>query len=85
MRYSGLSISYMLSGLLGSAATPIVTTALLAATGKGSSVAWYMIGAALISLLALLLLTETFKRDISEIPVEKTADTSNKSFKSAAA
>jgi MFS family permease len=68
VRYSGLSISYMLSGLLGSAATPIVTTALLAATGKGSSVAWYMIGAALISLVALLLLTETFKRDISDVP-----------------
>jgi hypothetical protein len=27
-----------------------------------------MIGAALISLVALLLLTETFKRDISEVP-----------------
>lgn len=65
VRYSGLSISYMLSGLLGSAATPIVTTALLSWTGKGSSVAWYMIGAALISLVALLLLTETFKRELT--------------------
>lgn len=66
VRYSGLSVSYMLSGLLGSAATPIVTTALLSWTGKGSSVAWYMIGSAAISLIALLLLTETFKRNISE-------------------
>ena len=66
VRYSGLSVSYMLSGLLGSAATPIVTTALLSWTGKGSSVAWYMIGSAVISLIALLLLTETFKRNISE-------------------
>lgn len=66
VRYSGLSVSYMLSGLLGSAATPIVTTALLSWTGKGSSVAWYMIGSAVISLVALLLLTETFKRNISE-------------------
>ncbi|GAB7531471.1 MFS transporter [Pseudomonas sp. 3A(2025)] len=65
VRYSGLSVSYMLSGLLGSAATPIVTTALLAWTGKGSSVAWYMIGSAAISLIALLLLTETFKRDLT--------------------
>ena len=55
----------MLSGLLGSAATPIITTALLSWTGKGSSVAWYMIGSAVISLIALLLLTETFKRDLS--------------------
>ncbi len=67
VRYSGLSVSYMLSGLLGSATTPIVTTALLSWTGKGSSVAWYMIGSALISLVALLMLTETFKRDLKNI------------------
>ena len=44
VRYSGLSIAYMLSGLLGSATTPVVTTYLLATTGKGSSVAYFMIG-----------------------------------------
>lgn len=63
VRYSGLSISYMLSGLLGSAATPIITTALLSATGRGSSVAWYMIGSALISAAALLLLAETLRKN----------------------
>lgn len=65
VRYSGLSVAYMLSGLLGSATTPVVTTALLSWTGKGSSVAWYMIGSALISLLALLLLSETFRRQLN--------------------
>lgn len=68
VRYSGLSVAYMLSGLLGSAATPMVTTALLNWTGKGSSVAWYMIGSALVSLIALLLLGETFKRDGARRP-----------------
>lgn len=63
VRYSGLSVSYMLSGLLGSAATPIITTALLSATGKGSSVAWYMIGSALLSLFALVMLAETLRAD----------------------
>jgi metabolite-proton symporter len=67
VRYSGLSVSYMLSGLLGSAATPIVTTALLSATGRGSSVAWYMIGSAVVSAIALLLLTETMKTDIAAV------------------
>ncbi|WP_427306032.1 MFS transporter [Cupriavidus sp. H39] len=62
VRYSGLSISYMLSGLLGSAATPIITTALLSATGKGSSVAWYMIGSSALSVAALLMLAETLSR-----------------------
>lgn len=64
VRYSGLSVSYMFSGVLGSAATPIVTTWLLAATGKGSSVAWYMIIWAALSGVALILLTETVRRDL---------------------
>jgi metabolite-proton symporter len=64
IRYSGLSVSYMLSGLLGSAATPIVTTALLSATGKGSSVAWFMVASAVVSMAALLLIAETRKRDL---------------------
>lgn len=59
VRYSGLSIAYMLSGLLGSAATPIITTALLKATGHGSSIAWYMIGSAALSAICLWLLAET--------------------------
>ncbi|WP_255631571.1 hypothetical protein [Caballeronia sp. dw_19] len=63
VRYSGLSVSYMLSGLLGSAATPIITTALLSTTGKGASVAWFMVGSAASSTAALLLLTETVRRD----------------------
>ncbi len=66
VRYSGLSISYMLSGVLGSAMTPIITTWLLSATGTGSSVAWYMIGTAVLSGVALLALTETIKKDLSK-------------------
>lgn len=66
VRYSGLSIAYMLSGVLGSAATPFVTTWLLAATGQGSSVAWYMIGSAVLSAGALMLLVETVRRDLAD-------------------
>ena len=73
VRYSGLSISYMLSGLLGSAATPIITTALLSYTGHGSSVAWYMIGSALVSALALWLLTETLQREHKTMAAPLTA------------
>lgn len=68
VRYSGLSVAYMLSGVLGSATTPIATTWLLAATGKGSSVAWFMIGTAVLSVIALVLLTETVKRDLAQTP-----------------
>ncbi|GGF50276.1 MFS transporter [Aliidongia dinghuensis] len=67
VRYSGLSIAYMLSGVLGSATTPVITTWLLSATGKGSSVAWYMIGSALLSAVALLALAETAKKDLAQV------------------
>ncbi|MFD5746520.1 MFS transporter [Streptomyces sp. NPDC127033] len=59
VRYSGLSVAYMLSGLLGSAATPAITVWLLSLTGDSSSIAWYILTAALVSLAALFLLSET--------------------------
>ncbi|MGO3280263.1 MAG: MFS transporter, partial [Brevibacterium aurantiacum] len=58
IRYSGLSVSYMLSGLLGSAITPAITVWLLDVTGKSDSMAWYIAGSAVLSLIALFLLTE---------------------------
>lgn len=70
VRYSGLSVAYMLSGLLGSAVTPAVTAWLLSATGSSSSIAWYVLGAASLSLLALLLLAETRFGSIDEPGVE---------------
>lgn len=72
VRYSGLSIAYMLSGLLGSAATPIITTALLRATGHGSSIAWYMIGSAVLSAICLWLLAETLGRERDEAIAART-------------
>ena len=76
VRYSGLSVAYMLSGLLGSAATPFVTTWLLGVTHQSSSIAWYIMGAAVLSLIALVILTETRYGNIDaveEAPAEPAA------------
>ena len=62
IRYSGLSVAYMLSGLLGSALTPAVTVALFEATGRISSIGWYVAGAAVLSLGILDALTKSQKR-----------------------
>ncbi|KAM9861911.1 MFS transporter [Leucobacter sp. BZR 635] len=67
VRYSGLSISYMLSGLLGSAITPAITVWLLSITGQSDSIAWYVAAAAAASLIALFLLTDNHKRDIDRV------------------
>jgi metabolite-proton symporter len=67
IRYSGLSVAYMLSGLLGSALTPAVTVALFEATGQSSSIAWYVAGAAVLSLVSLVLLAEGRRSDIDRV------------------
>ncbi|MCO4236421.1 hypothetical protein NG697_05280 [Pseudarthrobacter sp. MDT3-26] len=66
----------MLSGLLGSAATPFIATWLLGVTHQSSSIAWYIMGASLVSLGALVILTETRYGNIDavdESPVEAAA------------
>lgn len=56
VRYSGLSVSYMLSGLLGSAITPAITVWLFDLTGRSDSMAIYIAGAAVLSIIAVVLL-----------------------------
>ncbi|GAA1796737.1 MFS transporter [Agromyces neolithicus] len=74
VRYSGLSVSYMLSGLLGSAITPAITVALLTITGQSSSIAWYVGGAAVLSLVALVLLAEGRYRNIDVVDTTDPVD-----------
>lgn len=75
VRYSGLSIGYQLGAVLGSALTPIATTALLAATGSANSVAWYMIGACIFSFACTIgLKAQPWKDEISR-PTEAGAPT----------
>lgn len=73
IRYSGLSVAYMLSGLLGSAITPAITVWLLSLTGQSSSIAWYIAIAALISLVALLLLAENRLESIDSVDAPQVA------------
>lgn len=67
VRYSGLSVSYMLSGLLGSAITPAITVWLLSITGDSASIAWYVGAAAVLSLIALLMLAEGLGKNIDGV------------------
>ncbi|MDQ0453716.1 MFS transporter [Rhizobium paknamense] len=57
LRYTGLSLCYMLAGVLGSALTPIITSWLVATTGNAASVAWYMMGASALSAITLVILS----------------------------
>lgn len=67
VRYSGLSVAYMLSGLLGSAITPAVTVWLLNLTGQSDSIAWYIAASAALSFVALFLLRDNSQKNIDRV------------------
>jgi metabolite-proton symporter len=58
-RYSGASFAYAMGAVLGGGFAPLVATALQSSTGTSLSVSAYMVGVAVISLLAVLAMRET--------------------------
>jgi MFS family permease len=62
VRYSGASISYQLAAIIVSGGTPFLMTALLAATGSTTSVSFYILAMALITLFCAWRLPETVIR-----------------------
>lgn len=54
VRYSGLSLAHELAAVFAGGLSPLIATALLAATGSSVPVALYVIGLALVTIVALL-------------------------------
>jgi MFS family permease len=65
LRYSGASISWNLASIFAGGPAPLIATALLAAYKTSTAVAIYILLCAVISLVALLLLPERARQDIS--------------------
>jgi MFS family permease len=65
VRYSGVSIGYTLSQVLGSAFAPTIATALYTSTKSSNAIAAYMIAASLISAVAVSLLPGRWGRPSS--------------------
>lgn len=62
VRYSSVSIGYTLSQVVGSAFAPTIATALYAAFGTSTAIAAYLIGASVISAVAVCFLPGTWGR-----------------------
>jgi MFS transporter, MHS family, shikimate and dehydroshikimate transport protein len=71
VRYSGASLSHALAGVLGGALAPYISAQLLAATGASWSVSAYLLVMALISFVSVLLLSETYRTDLSATRAEE--------------
>jgi MFS family permease len=56
VRYTGASVGYTISQIMGSAFAPMIATALLAATGTSNSIVLYMVAVSVISVVSVALL-----------------------------
>jgi MHS family shikimate/dehydroshikimate transporter-like MFS transporter len=70
VRYSGASLGYQLASVFAGGLAPLIATALLASSGYGA-VAVYMAIMALITVISVILASETFREDISETRAEE--------------
>ena len=76
VRYSGASLGYQMGAVLGGGLSPFVATALLAWSGGASwSVSVYLVLGALMSLVSVYLLAETYRSELSGAGKEDAAVT----------
>jgi MFS family permease len=70
VRYSGASLGYQLASVFAGGLAPLIATALLASFGWGA-VAAYTAAMALITVISVILASETYQGDITETRAEE--------------
>jgi MFS family permease len=66
LRYSGCSLGYQLASIIAGGPAPFIATALFAAFASSLPIAFYILGCAVIGIVATALLTDYTNKDISE-------------------
>ena len=66
LRYSGSSIGYQLASITAGGPAPLIAAALLAWTGSGYAIAWYIAVCAIVSIIATVLMPDYTNKDISQ-------------------
>jgi MFS family permease len=65
VRYSGAGLGYQLASVIAGGPAPLIAAAILSATGSSTYISWYVVGCAVISMIALLLMP---RRDVRTAP-----------------
>lgn len=73
MRYSGVSLGYQVTAIFAGSWAPMIGTFLLRETDSWVPIAWYIVGAAAVSLTAALMMRETKGASLAEIDREDEA------------
>ena len=66
LRYSGSSIGYHLASVTAGGPAPLIAAALLAWTGSGYTIAWYIAACTVVSIIATVLMPDYTNREISQ-------------------
>jgi MFS family permease len=65
VRYSGAGLGYQLASVIAGGPAPLIAAAILGATGSSTWISWYLVGCAVIAMVALLLMPH---RDVRAAP-----------------
>jgi hypothetical protein len=66
LRYSGASMGYQIAGVLGGGIAPLVSIALVKATGTPFAVSFYVLAMVALTLVALFVAPETARADLDD-------------------
>jgi MFS family permease len=72
VRYSGAGLGYQLASVVAGGPAPLIATAILARTGSSTWISVYVIGCAVISMIALLLMPKPHA-SIEDVPADEPA------------
>jgi metabolite-proton symporter len=67
VRYSGAGLGYQLASVIAGGPAPLIAAAILKKTGSSTGIAWYIVGCAVISLIALLLMPQRRPADTGSV------------------
>jgi len=56
VRYSGAGLGYQFASVIAGGPAPLIATAIFAATGSSTWISWYIVGCAVVSMIALVLM-----------------------------
>jgi len=65
VRYSGAGLGYQLASIIAGGPAPLIAAAILSATGSSTWISWYLVGCAVIAMIALLFMPA---RDVRTAP-----------------
>jgi MFS family permease len=71
VRYSGAGLGYQLASVIAGGPAPLIATAILASTHSSTGISWYILGCAVVSLIALLLMPQPHADVHQELDREK--------------